>query len=83
MKCWRGQTSIIMWLHNSHMELQNSTYGASLQIMLLYMSYGAPSPFVELHEKLCIKIELHGAPLEHGAFGTTTMFMRLVVIIVL
>ena len=56
MKCWGGQSPKIMGLHNS-------VYGAPLQIMQLYMNYGAPSPFIELHERLCIKIELYGSPL--------------------
>ena len=63
MKCWRGQTPKIMGLHNSITELHNSIYGAPLQNMQLYMNYGAPSQRIELHEWLCIKIELHGSPL--------------------
>ena len=39
-----------MGLHNSIMELLNSIYGAPLQIMQLYMNYGAPTPFTEVHE---------------------------------
>ena len=50
MKCWRGQRPKILELHNSIMELQNSIYGARLQIMQLDMNYGAPSPFTEVHE---------------------------------
>ena len=45
MQCWRGQSPQIMGLHNSIMELHDSVYGAPLQIMHLYMNYGAPSPF--------------------------------------
>ena len=50
MKCWRGQNPKIMGLHNLIMELHNSTYGAPLQIMQLYINYGAPVPFMELQE---------------------------------
>ena len=55
MKRWRGQNPNIMGLHNS-------IYGAPFQIIQLYMNYGAPSPFTEVDELWCIKIELHGAP---------------------
>ena len=50
MKCWRGQSLQIMGLHNSIMEFHNSIYGATLQIMQLYMNYGAPSLFTEANE---------------------------------
>ena len=50
MKCWKGETPQMMGLHNSIMELHNSIYEAPLQIMQLYMNYGAPSPFTEVHE---------------------------------
>ena len=50
MKCRRGQSPTIKGLHNSIMEIHNSIYGASLQIMQLYMNYGAASPFTEVHE---------------------------------
>ena len=39
-----------MGLHNSIMEFHNSIYGAPLQIMKLYMKYGAASPYTEVHE---------------------------------
>ena len=57
-----GLHNSIIEPHNSIMELHNSIYGAPLQIMQLYVNYGAPSPFTEVHESLCIKIEVHGAP---------------------
>ena len=63
MKCWRGQTPKQMGLHSSIMKHHNSIYGAPIQIMQFYMNYRAPSPFIELHEQLCIKIYLHRAPL--------------------
>ena len=50
MKCSRGQSPQIMGLHNSIMEFHNSIYGAPLQIMQLYVNYGAPSPFTEANE---------------------------------
>ena len=50
MKCWRGQSPQIMGLHNSIREILNSIYGAPLQIMQLYVIYGAPSPFTEANE---------------------------------
>ena len=50
MKCWRGQSPKIMVLHCSIMELHHSIYEAPLQIMQLYMSYWAASPFTEVHE---------------------------------
>ena len=40
----------MMGLHNSIMELHNSIYGASLQIVQLHVNYGAPSPFKEVQE---------------------------------
>ena len=43
MKCWRGQSPKIMGLHDSITELHN-------QIMQLYMNYGAPLSFTEVHE---------------------------------
>ena len=46
----KGTKPPIMGLHNSIMELHNSIYGAPLQIMQLYINYGAPSPFTEVHE---------------------------------
>ena len=49
MKCWRRQKPKIVGLHNSIMKLHNSIYGATLQIMQLYMNYGAPPPFIELY----------------------------------
>ena len=60
--CWRGQKPHTMGLHNSIMELHNSITGAPLKIMQLYINYGAPSPFQEVHGYLCITVELHGAP---------------------
>ena len=74
MKCWRGQSPQIMGLHNSiietHnsiMELHNSIYGASLQIMQLYMNYGLHHHlqksmnhyalklnYIELHNLMCM-----------------------------
>ena len=42
MTYWRGQNPKIMGFHNSIMELHNSIYGAPLQIMQLYVNYGAP-----------------------------------------
>ena len=56
MNCLRGQSTKIMGLHNSIMELHNSIYEAPLQIMRFYMNYGAPSPLLELHGQLCIKL---------------------------
>ena len=50
MMCWKGQNPKIMGLLNSIIELHISIYGAPLQIMQLYMDYGAPSPFTEVHE---------------------------------
>ena len=44
MNRWRGQTPKTIGLHNSIIELHNSIYGAPLQIMQLYMDYGASSP---------------------------------------
>ena len=62
MKWWRGQSPQIMGLHNSNMEFHNSIYGAPLQIMQLYMSYWAPSPFTEAMNNHGLKLnymELH------------------------
>ena len=46
----KGETPQNHGLQNSIMELHNSIYGAPLQIIQLYMNYGAPSPFTEARE---------------------------------